>query len=135
VRINRKDDVMAKKNPEGKPRRFKTPKKMQKAVKKYEKYLKKSGEPFLLIGFANFCDVHRTILDGYADKPEYSDVIRKIKQKSELNLVAGGLTGRYSAPVSIFLAKNNHGYTDKTEAVTDNTHRIEVVRKTLNGND
>ena len=119
----------------GQPRRFKSPKAMKKELKRYMKYIKKTGEPFLLIGFADFCDVHRTILDGYADKPEYSDVIRKIKQKSELNLVTGGLTGRYNAPVSIFLAKNNHGYTDKTESVTDNTHHIQVERTTLKGKD
>ena len=126
---------MAKKNPEGKPRRFKTPKKLAKEVKRYEKHLKKTGDPFLLIGFAVFCGVHRTILDGYADKPEYADTIKMIKEKAELGLISGGLRGTYSAPMSIFLAKNNHGYTDKSESVTDNTHHIQVERTTLKAKD
>lgn len=126
---------MTKKNPVGSPRRFKTPKKMAKEVKRYEKHLKKTGEPFLLIGFAVFCGVHRTILDQYADKAEYTDTIKMIKAKAELGLISGGLNGKYSAPMSIFLAKNNHGYTDKTEAVTDNTHHIQVERTTLKGKD
>jgi len=115
----------------GKPRRFETPEAMELELAKYEEYIKENEKPFLLIGFADFCGVHRTILDGYAEKPEYSDTISKIKQKAELNLIEGGLTGSYSTPMSIFLAKNNHNYTDKNEIVSDNTHRVEVVRKTL----
>jgi len=128
VRNDSKGDIMAK---GGKPRRFKTPEVMQKELKKYEKYLEETGKPFLLIGFANFCGVHRTILDGYADKPEYSDTIKQIKQKAELDLLEGAMSGTYNATASIFFAKNNHNYTDKTESVTDNTHRIQVERKTL----
>jgi len=115
----------------GQPRRFATPKDMEAELVKYEEYIKENEKPFLLIGFADFCGVHRTILDGYADMKEYSDTISKIKQKAELNLIEGGLTGSYSTPMSIFLAKNNHNYTDKTDVVSDNTHRIEVTRKTL----
>lgn len=120
-----------KKKSVGQPRRFKTPKAMEKELKKYEKYLVETGKPFLLIGFANFCDVHRTILDGYADKPEYTDTIRKIKQKAELDLLEGAMSGAYNASASIFFAKNNHNYKDKTESVTDNTHRLEVTRGTV----
>ena len=61
--------------------------------------------------------------------------IKQIKQKAEVSLVTGAMTGKYNAPFSIFLAKNNHAYTDKSESVTDNTHHIQVERTTLKGND
>lgn len=114
----------------GHPRKFKTPKALAKKIKKYEKLLKKTGEPFLLIGFADFCGVHRSILDDYAKFPEYTGIIKKIKQKAEKSLVAGAMVGKYNASFSMFLAKNNHGYKDRSETVLEGGEKpIETVWK------
>lgn len=106
---------MAKKKPVGRPPLFKTPKDLEDKLDEYIEECNEQGKPFLLIGFANFLKVHRTILDGYDDKPEFSDTIKRIKQIAEEALVVGGLTGNYNASMSIFLAKNNHNYKDKHE--------------------
>ena len=47
--------------------------------------------------------------------PEFSGAVKRAKAKQADMLANGGLRGVYKETMSIFLLKNNHGYTDKVE--------------------
>lgn len=54
--------------------------------------------------------------------PEFFDSLRIAKQIQEAILVENGLNGNYSSQFAVFIAKNNFGYSDKTELdVSDKT--------------
>jgi len=70
-------------------------------------------KPYTITGLALALDTTRETLIDYEDKQEYSDAIKKAKQKcqnyAELMLFTNSPTG------SIFNLKNNYGWRDKTE--------------------
>lgn len=120
-----------KKRKVGRPPKFDSPEDLEKAVDKYLALCAKTGKPVLLIGFANFLKTDRGILDGYKDKPEFSRTIKRLMLECEESLVSGAMNGTWNAGFAQFLAKNNHGYKDKSEVESDNTHHVVVERGTV----
>jgi hypothetical protein len=77
-----------------------------------------------LAGFAAKYGIHRDTINGWEnakDKngkllhPEFSDTIKRVKEIQEHILLTNAMTNGYAQPFAIFFAKNNLGYSDKTE--------------------
>lgn len=49
----------------------------------------------------------------------FSEVIKKAKQLQELNINTLAITNQVSVPISIFMLKNHHNYTDKVNHTGD----------------
>lgn len=97
----------------GKPRKWKTAEDFERDILAYLRHCEESGEPPLVVGFANYCG---TIKDTVIETSKrYPEPYKRLLQACEQRLVMGGLTGKYNPTVMIFLAKNNHGYKDKQE--------------------
>ena len=104
---------MKTKNKVGRPRMFKSPEQMMNKALEFQKICLKNDRPFLFISFASWMGVHSTTVSEYAKFPEFTETVKNIQQMAEIALIEGGMTGRYNPSMSIFLAKNNHGYTDQ----------------------
>lgn len=66
-------------------------------------------------GFCYYIDSYRDLLSEYEKKEEFSDAIKRIKNWIYYRKKQLAMTGKMPAPLFIFDAKNNAGYTDKTE--------------------
>jgi len=75
-------------------------------------------KPYTITGLALALDTSRETLLDYEDKAEFSDTIKKAKDKChnyvEKSLLTGNPTG------AIFNLKNNYGWKDKTESELSN---------------
>lgn len=72
-------------------------------------------EPATVTGLAVFLDCSRQTLCNYEFREEFFDTIKKAKDRCEASLDYGALTGQFNPAWSIFSAKNNYDYKDKSE--------------------
>lgn len=81
-------------------------------------------KPYTITGLALALDTSRETLLDYEDREEFSDTIKKAKERChnyvENTLLTGNPTG------AIFNLKNNYGWNDKTE--TDITSKGESIK-------
>lgn len=69
-------------------------------------------------GFAKRIGVDVDTLKNWenpTEHPEFFGALKALDAQQEDMLANGGLTGTHNATMAIFLLKNNHGYTDKTQ--------------------
>lgn len=68
-------------------------------------------------GLASYIDISRSNIYLWAsqeDKPEFSDILEKVREKQAKSLITGGIKGDYNASITkVMLTK--HGYADKQE--------------------
>lgn len=99
----------------GRPPKWTTPEELQKDIDKYFEECKKTGEPLTITGLAIALDTYRDVLLDYQEKDEFSNTIKKAKQRIE-NFAEKKLYDK-DVPTSgvIFNLKNNYGWVDKQE--------------------
>jgi len=86
-----------------------------------------------LAGFAAEIGVCKDSLLAWAENnEEFSGAIKKAKAIQEQNLVSGALSGKHQSTFSIFFAKNNLGYKDKTE-VDHSSEQLQSLLDTIDG--
>ena len=145
---------MKEKNKGGRPLKFKTPEEMDKAIEKYfldcdsrivKVYDKRKQEvvelnrpiPYTIEGLAATLGVDRHTLNNYEKRDEFFTTIKRAKDKVLQNMVERSLDGDNNPTMSIFLLKNNNGYSDKQElehsGEIDNPS-FNLVVKPKNGN-
>jgi hypothetical protein len=87
------------------------------------------------VQFATFCGVNRSVFWDWingrtrSSSPSHNDTVQKWKQFFEGGLTQEALTAKNPAG-SIFLLKNNHGYTDKQE-IEVNANNSSLSDKTV----
>lgn len=130
----------------GRPPKFAKPEDMQKAIDDYfescfqiVEIKKGEGEaqiietkrvqsrPYTVMGLALALNLSRQGLCEYAEKGEFSDIVKRAKQTVELN-VEELLIGGKNATGPIFWLKNHADYKDKQEVEQSGTITIEIVR-------
>lgn len=118
----------------GRPLKFETVEELQAAIDRYfdkciavkfDKELGKNIEiiinPPTVSGLAVELDTTRQTLIDYEGKDEYSDTIKKAKQKIESYAERNLVTARNPAGV-IFSLKNNYNWVDKQELTVNAKH-------------
>ena len=53
------------------------------------------------------------------ENPRFSEAYARVKALQEQDLVQKGLTNRYNAQFTMFVLKNNHGWKDRQDIVTE----------------
>jgi hypothetical protein len=97
----------------GRPPLFKTPAELENRVIDYLKYCKDNAEPITMTGVCLFLGTYRDYLWSLEkDKPEFSDLIKRIREMVANSYEKGGITGSINAAQAIFLQKNA-GFTDQ----------------------
>lgn len=106
------------------PPKYPKPDDMQVKIDEYFAKCDADNKPYTITGLAMALNLTRQGLCEYADKSDFSDTVKKAKQKVEesveARLFGANCTG------SIFWLKNNGGWKDKTE--TEHTGEINITK-------
>ena len=105
----------------GRPLKYKQPKKIMEIGEQFFKECDEKNVPYTITGLALALGISRQNLCEYAARPEYSDTIRKLKQRVEASVEQLMLNKGHAG--SIFWMKN-HDWTDKT---VQEVHNIEEM--------
>jgi hypothetical protein len=98
----------------GRPRKFSNPAELQKKINSYFEDCRREEEPPRITALCEYLDIHRDTLCEYEKKEEFSDTIKRAKQKVEDSFVRHALIE--SKPTgAIFLLKACFGYKDNLQ--------------------
>lgn len=105
---------MAKKRGRGQPKKFATPEILQEKIDAYFVECEEKEEPCTITGLALALDTTRETLLDYQNnyEQEYSDVVRKAKQRVQNNAEKWLFSGKHPTG-AIFWLKANAGWVDK----------------------
>lgn len=75
--------------------------------------------PFLITGFCVYMGISRQTLSKYSKEKDYADIICKIREYAEHELLVHGLKGKVSPVICKFALQNLHDWADKQETKQD----------------
>jgi hypothetical protein len=99
----------------GRPPKFETPEELETKIEEFFEYCIEEKEIPDVEGLAVFLDTTRKTLFEYEKKPDFSNTVKRAKEKIFHKKKQLAFQGKMNATVFIFDAKNNHEYTDKQE--------------------
>ena len=71
--------------------------------------------PYTIAGLCFHIDLSAQAFSEYAADSEYGDIIKKVRQRIESDILENGSSGLYNPIMCIFRLKCNFGYKDKTD--------------------
>jgi hypothetical protein len=84
-------------------------------------------KPLTITGFANYAGIHRDTINSYKnERPEFSDIVKRIYQDIELDMVEKALTFEQHASFTAFLLNAVHGYRTAQEIVGQGGGPVQV---------
>ncbi|EAI0617591.1 hypothetical protein RA918_001143 [Campylobacter coli] len=87
--------------------------------------------PKTKVGLAVYLGITMQTLGEWEKDKDFGEIVANAKQRCEMDIVNHSLIGTYTSSVSMFLLKNQHGYVDKQEVVSDNVQKIEIIRSEI----
>ncbi|HDZ5018437.1 TPA: hypothetical protein RTG55_000183 [Campylobacter jejuni] len=87
--------------------------------------------PKTKVGLAVYLGITIQTLGEWEKDKDFGEIVSQAKQKCEMDILNHSLIGTYTPIVSMFLLKNQHGYVDKQEVVSDNVQKIEIIRSEI----
>ncbi|AHK76909.1 hypothetical protein HCC81_001071 [Campylobacter coli] len=87
--------------------------------------------PKTKVGLAVYLGISMQTLGEWEKDKDFGEIVSQAKQKCEMDILNHSLIGTYTPSVSMFLLKNQHGYVDKQEVVSDNVQKIEIIRSEI----
>ncbi|ELN2503212.1 hypothetical protein QZC53_001617 [Campylobacter coli] len=87
--------------------------------------------PKTKVGLAVYLGITIQTLNEWEKDKDFGEIVSQAKQKCEMDILNHSLIGTYTPSVSMFLLKNQHGYVDKQEVVSDNVQKIEIIRSEI----
>ncbi|EAI3580552.1 hypothetical protein FW198_06035 [Campylobacter jejuni] len=87
--------------------------------------------PKTKVGLAVHLGISMQTLNEWEKDKDFGEIVSQAKQKCEMDILNHSLIGTYTPSVSMFLLKNQHGYVDKQEVVSDNVQKIEIIRSEI----
>lgn len=90
--------------------------------------------PKTKVGLAVYLGITMQTLGEWEKDKDFGEIVSQAKQKCEMDILNHSLIGTYTPSVSMFLLKNQHGYVDKQEVVSDNVQKIEIIRSEIKWN-
>ncbi|EAK2269469.1 hypothetical protein M3L15_001377 [Campylobacter coli] len=87
--------------------------------------------PKTKVGLAVHLGISIQTLGEWEKDKDFGEIVANAKQRCEMDIVNHSLIGTYTSSVSMFLLKNQHGYVDKQEVVSDNVQKIEIIRSEI----
>ena len=118
---------MAEKNKVGRPKKYSTVEEMEQIIEDYFELCNKKRMPYTVSGLAIALDMTRETLLRYEENNEFSDTIKRAKQRvegyAEMSLFKGGGI----ASGVIFSLKNNFGWKDRQEIEHSGSIKLEDI--------
>ncbi|MBZ7974600.1 terminase small subunit [Campylobacter molothri] len=98
-----------------------------------KKVLKETKESIIFapktkVGLAVYLGISMQTLSDWEKDKDFGEIVANAKQRCEMDILNHSLIGTYTPSVSMFLLKNQHGYVDKQEVVSDSVQKIEIIR-------
>ncbi|EAI3012357.1 terminase small subunit [Campylobacter coli] len=87
--------------------------------------------PKTKVGLAVYLGITMQTLGEWEKDKDFGEIVSQAKQKCEMDILNHSLIGTYTPSVSMFLLKNQHGYVDKQEVLSDNVQKIEIIRSEI----
>ncbi|EON2581367.1 terminase small subunit [Campylobacter coli] len=87
--------------------------------------------PKTKVGLAVHLGITIQTLGEWEKDKDFGEIVANAKQRCEMDILNHSLIGTYTPSVSMFLLKNQHGYVDKQEVVSDNVQKIEIIRSEI----
>lgn len=87
--------------------------------------------PKTKVGLAVHLGISMQTLGEWEKDKDFGEIVSQAKQKCEMDILNHSLIGTYTPSVSMFLLKNQHGYVDKQEILSDNVQKIEIIRSEI----
>ncbi|WP_173937979.1 terminase small subunit [Campylobacter coli] len=87
--------------------------------------------PKTKVGLAVHLGISMQTLNEWGKDKDFGEIVANAKQRCEMDILNHSLIGTYTPSVSMFLLKNQHGYVDKQEVVSDNVQKIEIIRSEI----
>ncbi|EAH6401883.1 TPA: hypothetical protein SBX32_001478 [Campylobacter coli] len=87
--------------------------------------------PKTKVGLAVYLGITMQTLGEWEKDKDFGEIVANAKQRCEMDILNHSLIGTYTPSVSMFLLKNQHGYVDKQEVVSDNVQKIEIIRSEI----
>ncbi|HEB9325532.1 TPA: hypothetical protein RZK34_001007 [Campylobacter jejuni] len=87
--------------------------------------------PKTKVGLAVYLGIAIQTLGEWEKDKDFGEIVSQAKQKCEMDILNHSLIGTYTPSVSMFLLKNQHGYVDKQEILSDNVQKIEIIRSEI----
>ncbi|EAI7579050.1 hypothetical protein HJA39_000625 [Campylobacter coli] len=87
--------------------------------------------PKTKVGLAVHLGISMQTLNEWEKDKDFGEIVANAKQRCEMDIVNHSLIGTYTSSVSMFLLKNQHGYVDKQEILSDNVQKIEIIRSEI----
>lgn len=87
--------------------------------------------PKTKVGLAVYLGITMQTLGEWEKDKDFGEIVSKAKQRCEMDILNHSLIGTYTPSVSMFLLKNQHGYVDKQEILSDNVQKIEIIRSEI----
>ncbi|EAH5685588.1 hypothetical protein EAS77_07115 [Campylobacter jejuni] len=82
--------------------------------------------PKTKVGLAVYLGITIQTLGEWEKDKDFGEIVSQAKQKCEMDILNHSLIGTYTPSVSMFLLKNQHGYVDKQEVVSDNVQKLKL---------
>lgn len=118
-------------------KKFDNPEAMEAAIGVYFSICDERGVPYTIEGLCAELEVTRQTLLNYEKLEGYEaffDTVKRAKRKVEANMVEQALLGKYQSAVSIFLMKNNMGYSNDPKPLDSDSSsngREEILKRNL----
>ena len=119
------------KNKGGRPKKYSELELFQKKTDEYFKMCDEKEKPYTITGLCLYLDICRDTLIEYEKREEFTDTIKRAKNKVENYVEENSLMGKLNPTVSIFNLKNNFGWKDKTEIETNQNIKVDNPYKEL----
>jgi len=99
----------------GRPRLFSSPEEMEEKINEYFSLCEQTGEPLLLSGICLYLDIGTSTLHDYAQRPDFSEVLKKARMKIEHYIVKNVLQNKLNTAAAIFKLKHCFNWSDKSK--------------------
>ncbi|HEG2912961.1 TPA: hypothetical protein SCW76_001336 [Campylobacter coli] len=83
--------------------------------------------PKTKVGLAVHLGISMQTLNEWEKDKDFGEIVANAKQRCEMDILNHSLIGTYTPSVSMFLLKNQHGYVDKQEILSDK----EIIRSEI----
>lgn len=111
----------------GRPRAFKNVEEVKSKIDAYFNYCEEKEKPYTMSGLAYYLEIDRRTLLNYSKNEEFFPLIKKARDKVQMQLEENALSNKANPTFTIFNLKNNFDWKDKVEVKNTNLPKVEEL--------
>ena len=111
----------------GRPRAFKSVEEVKEKIEAYFNYCEEKDKPYTMSGLAYYLEIDRRTLLNYSKDEEYFPLIKKARDRVQMQLEENALSNKANPTFTIFNLKNNFDWKDKMEVKSSNIPKVEEL--------